>query len=123
MSRPEYVVIIAGLLLGYWIVSKILARSSRKEDPGSSNERSGRDAPDSIPVYQGTAWNSVLGVVESASVEEIRKSYRVLMSQYHPDKVASLGSELRILAERKSKEINVAYRQAMRARGVSEQLW
>ena len=30
--------------------------------------------------------------------------------EYHPDKVAHLGPELRILAERKAKEINEAYR-------------
>lgn len=35
------------------------------------------------------------------------------MSQYHPDKVASLGPELRDLCERKTKEINTAYDQAM----------
>ena len=44
------------------------------------------------------------------------------MGQYHPDKVAGLGVELRALAERKSKEISGAYRQAMREHGVSEQL-
>jgi DnaJ-domain-containing protein 1 len=31
------------------------------------------------------------------------------MTEYHPDKVASLGPELRALAEKKSKEINAAY--------------
>lgn len=35
------------------------------------------------------------------------------MSQYHPDKVASLGPELRDLCERKTKEINTAYDQAI----------
>jgi len=49
--------------------------------------------------------------------EEIRRAYRVLMSQYHPDKVAALGDELKEVAERKSKEITLAYREAMQARG------
>jgi DnaJ-domain-containing protein 1 len=42
------------------------------------------------------------------------------MSQYHPDKVASLGRELRELAESKSKEISVAYQEALVARGARE---
>jgi DnaJ like chaperone protein len=36
------------------------------------------------------------------------------MAEYHPDKVAQLGEELRILAEAKSKEINAAYSEALR---------
>ena len=42
------------------------------------------------------------------------------MSEYHPDKVASLGKEIRELAERKSKEINAAYRDALFANGVEK---
>lgn len=55
------------------------------------------------------AWYVVLQVGEDASVEEITKAYKKLISQYHPDKVATLGHELRVLAERKSKKINSAY--------------
>ena len=31
------------------------------------------------------------------------------MTQYHPDKVRSMGDEIREVAERKAKEINEAY--------------
>jgi len=46
-----------------------------------------------------------------ASPEEIRRAYYALIAQYHPDKVAQLGPELRDLASEKSKEINRAYSQ------------
>jgi DnaJ like chaperone protein len=36
------------------------------------------------------------------------------MSEYHPDKVAHLGDEIREIAARKSKEINAAYEEAIR---------
>ncbi len=36
------------------------------------------------------------------------------MQEYHPDKVAHLGSELRRLAEHKAKEINAAYNALLR---------
>ena len=51
----------------------------------------------------------VLGVPKDASVDEIKKAYRALIRQYHPDRVASLPVEFRQLAEKKSKELREAY--------------
>jgi hypothetical protein len=49
----------------------------------------------------------ILGIPIS-SIEQARFTYRVRMSEYHPDKVASLGKELRQLAALKSVEFNTA---------------
>jgi DnaJ like chaperone protein len=57
-----------------------------------------------------------LGVAESASLAEIDHAYRMQISQYHPDKVARLGDDIRQLAEARSKEINGAYDIAIRLR-------
>jgi len=51
----------------------------------------------------------ILGVSQSATVEDVRKRYKVLALQYHPDKVAHLGVEFQQLAEQKFKEIQEAY--------------
>ncbi|MBI5882776.1 MAG: DUF1232 domain-containing protein [Elusimicrobia bacterium] len=51
----------------------------------------------------------VLGVRPGARPEEIRKAYREMMAQYHPDKVAHLGPELKETALRKTLEIQAAY--------------
>lgn len=59
------------------------------------------------------SWFVVLQVGEDASIDEITRSYKKLISQYHPDKVATLGYELRVLAESKSKQINSAYESAL----------
>jgi len=67
-------------------------------------------------VQQKKAWHEVLGVAPSASSDEIRDAYKRKMSQYHPDKVASLGEEFMEIAVNKSKEINVAYKQGMALR-------
>jgi preprotein translocase subunit Sec63 len=40
-----------------------------------------------------------------------------LISKYHPDKVDSLGQELKDLAGQKSQQITAAYQEGMRARG------
>jgi DnaJ like chaperone protein len=52
---------------------------------------------------------TVLGVDEGADFAEIKKAYRTLSMQYHPDKVAHLGAEFKRVAEEKMKEINAAY--------------
>jgi hypothetical protein len=41
----------------------------------------------------------------SIELNVIKKKYHKLLSQYHPDKVSTLGSELKELADRKTKEI------------------
>ena len=50
-----------------------------------------------------------LGVSRGASFEEVKKAYRTLSMQYHPDKVGHLGDEFKRVAEEKMKEINAAY--------------
>jgi uncharacterized membrane protein YkvA (DUF1232 family) len=54
---------------------------------------------------------TVLGVGRNASVDEIKKAYRRLVSTYHPDKVNHMGEEFQKLAEIKFKEIQEAYHQ------------
>ena len=50
----------------------------------------------------------VLGITPGASPEEIKKAYRALASQYHPDKYT--GNPLVGLAEERMKEVNAAYK-------------
>jgi DnaJ like chaperone protein len=58
---------------------------------------------------QELRWRTVLGVEENADFAVIKKAYRQLSMQYHPDKVAHLGAEFKRVAEEKMKEINAAY--------------
>lgn len=51
----------------------------------------------------------IIGVHKTASSKQIKAAYRQRMQEYHPDKVAKLGDELRELAEVKAKQINAAY--------------
>ena len=53
----------------------------------------------------------VLGIERNASPDEIKQAYRMLVNQYHPDKVVHLGEEFRVLAEKKFKEIQKAYQE------------
>ena len=54
---------------------------------------------------------TALGISPDASPAEIKRAYRRLISQNHPDKLASRGlpESMRAVAEERSREINAAY--------------
>lgn len=58
---------------------------------------------------QAAKHYATLGLSAGATPEEIKKAYRKLSMQYHPDKVRHLGEEFRAIAEEKMKEINAAH--------------
>ena len=76
-------------------------QSSQKEASGSNEHYEKRRATND--PY------TVLGIGRAGSPDEIKKAYRRLVKQYHPDKVLHLGEEFKELAERRFKEIQEAY--------------
>ncbi len=65
---------------------------------------------DSEHAYQ------VLGASQSDSMDEIKKKYRTLVKQYHPDKVSHLGIEFKELAKQKFVQIQQAYESIEKSR-------
>jgi len=54
-------------------------------------------------------YYSILGVAQGASDAEIKKAFRKLAAQYHPDKQTDKSDEEKKQAEEKFKDINEAY--------------
>jgi hypothetical protein len=64
--------------------------------------------PPSLPPAVIAAIDT-LGLPPKTCWSEVNATYRALIGQYHPDKVAHLGPALRELASAKSLEINLAF--------------
>jgi DnaJ like chaperone protein len=63
---------------------------------------------------------AVLAVSKAASDAEVKKAYRRLMNQHHPDKLVAKGlpEEMMELAKEKTQDIRAAYEQIKEARGM-----
>jgi DnaJ like chaperone protein len=60
----------------------------------------------------------VLGLSPDATDEEVKTAYRKLALKNHPDRVATLGEDVRKAAEKKFQEINAAKEVVFKARGI-----
>src|SRR5690606_36531606 len=62
---------------------------------------------------------AALGATSDASETEIKRAYRRLVSQNHPDKLAAKGlpESMRAIAEERTRELNAAYDLIKEARG------
>ena len=65
---------------------------------------------------------SVLGIVDTATNEEVKKAYRRLAMKFHPDKVEGLGDEVKKNAEQQFREINEAYETIKKAKNKGDSL-
>ena len=61
-----------------------------------------------------------LGVQPDASAQEIKRAYRKLVSQYHPDKLVSQGlpEEMMEVSKKRVREINAAYDKIKASKGI-----
>jgi DnaJ like chaperone protein len=82
--------------------------------------RTGRRATTERPGLTVKAAYALLNVQPDAGEAEVKRAYRRLMSQHHPDKLVSKGlpEEMVKVATQKTQEIKAAYEKIREARGL-----
>ncbi len=113
MNSTLIVTVLAAFALGFVVVSWV----TRPPDPGVAAKPAETTPGPKATAPEVPLWTAVLGVTADASAEQIRDAYQRQRDAYDPSKVASLGADIRALAERRSKEIALAFEQAMAERG------
>ncbi len=94
------------------LVEMVLAQQSfHQSSSGNRSRQTG--APSLEQAYK------VLGIPQTADKQEVKKAYRKLMSQHHPDKLVSKGmpEEMVKVATEKSQEIQSAYEMIKKQQG------
>ncbi|MEO8778078.1 MAG: co-chaperone DjlA [Rhodanobacter sp.] len=67
---------------------------------------------------QGPDPYAVLGIDRNADERAIKRAYRKLISEHHPDRLGDLPEDMRRQAESRASEINAAYDRIKEARGI-----
>ena len=90
-------------------IAMLRAREAEPQPQPQTGSHNRRPAVNqSQPLSQSYA---ALGLKAEASAQEVKRAYRKLVSQYHPDKLSSQGlpDEVMEMAKRRVREINTAY--------------
>ncbi|MBQ7421762.1 MAG: TerB family tellurite resistance protein [Prevotella sp.] len=85
---------------------------------GSSDSGYSNNSDRTRDVSQLEKAYKVLGVAPTATDEEVKKAYRQMALKHHPDRVATLGEDVKKAAEKKFKELNEAKDVIYKARGL-----
>ncbi|BAP14157.1 MAG: molecular chaperone DnaJ [Alcanivorax borkumensis] len=99
------------------ILNMLLAQAQFSGSRAGGHSYQGQPAGPSRPSLSQAY--KVLGITDSASNQEVKKTYRKLMSQNHPDKLAAKGvpEEMIRVATQKTAEISKAYEMIKEHRG------
>ena len=76
----------------------------RQEESRRESSLRGRTGVKDERYYSG-----ILGLSGRMTFDDVKRRYRMLVAQYHPDKVNHLGPKLKALAEAEMTEINEAF--------------
>ena len=95
--------VIALIVLGYVAASiRRFLRFANDDEGRSRTATAGNN-------FKERRYRKILGLRGNETAEQIKKSYRKLIAEYHPDKVQRMAPEIRRLAEKRTAELTEAY--------------
>ncbi|MGA3281947.1 MAG: J domain-containing protein [Smithella sp.] len=111
VEKIIFVMVVMGIfIIGYYLISRLtdfLRRYNLKKNALRINNADDRKFEEHQSPEE--RYMNIFGLKGNSTEDEIKKKYRELISQYHPDKVQHLGREFQQMAEYKIKEIQKAY--------------
>jgi DnaJ-domain-containing protein 1 len=87
-------------------------KEQKKEEPKKDQKKEERGKETRAEKPSGISPEEVVFQLQPGqryTKDELKKRYRDLLKESHPDKVAAMGADFKKLAEHKTKEINSAY--------------
>ena len=81
----------------------------KKDDSYHQENEINNDYDKDLLTKKEKTYGKILDLKGKVNFNDIEKAYKYKIKEYHPDKVDSMGDELKELAEEKTKEINEAY--------------
>lgn len=81
------------------------------DEPAGRTDDTG-DIGQSEPAMEESCF-AILGVEQSATIEQVRAAYRMRIKQSHPDRLHGVSPAIRTFAEDETKRLNAAFQQAL----------
>ena len=115
ISNKVLLITYFGLIIfisAYFIFPDFRSKESKQKRKKSKSYKSKKEEHKQEETYNSSAskYAEILELNGDYSLTNIKKCYKNKIKQYHPDKVDNLGKELKDLAEKRTKEINEAYK-------------
>ena len=106
------ILIFALIMAGLFLVKKFFKKYYSYES--QENNRQRRTPPPQRSTNNAFAAYRTLNIPTTSSKDEVKKAYRELVKQHHPDKFVNANDQEKEFHEKKLKEINDAYEYIMK---------
>ena len=107
-----------GLGITYSDLTSMFTRHVHSRSGRTGAGKNGQEPPRARKQEYTKDPYKVLGLTSAATDEEVKKAYRKMAMRYHPDRVDSLGEEMKKNATEQFREISEAYETIKTARGM-----
>jgi DnaJ like chaperone protein len=118
LNPPELAILTRACAVLHIPANVFSAMLRARQVGGGPNQQRYQATPSQADALQQSY--AALGLKSDASAQEIKRAYRKLVSQYHPDKLVSQGlpEEMMEMSKKRVREINAAYDKIKASKGI-----